>query len=253
MEKQKKEITTNTILLIGLVTLLIIAPLSFYLGKTFAKKEQPNSIDNLENNVVNTPTEENQNDKNDAANWLLQLYFDPLVPLFDGEYGDEEKLLISFEVYKQAQFQDKMNISCSALYAEYSNATPDNTNIEHYTINMNGINGYCYDSAYVTKYETINKEAKKLFGEQYDLAKIDSTVLFSRINYLESLDGYAELECNCGGAYDSHYEITDVKIKNNELHVQINYYNVNNEVSKFTFIFLDKGNSSYILETVNKI
>lgn len=241
MENKKN----NIILIIVIAILLALIPICFYLGMQFANKENEHSLSN------NT-AEEEPNITTDDANWLMQLYFDPLVPLFDGIYGDEEKLLITFSIYDQAQIPQKELVTCNEIYDGLDYAIKDQFQ-DSYLVSLKDEDAFCFKNTKLTKYENINKEAKTHFGEDYNLVKNDVTIQFARFDYIESLASYAELDCGCGGDYSAYYDIVDASINQNKLHVQINYVDNDNQEAKYEFVFKYQGSSSYILEKVKNI
>ena len=124
-------------------------------------------------------------------------------------------------------------------YAEKSNfdykckeAFPNSTLDEYgfYNINEGNFAGACSENRNPDEYsgatyEEVNKSYKKLFGNEKDAPKKNTSFGLDRYGYSEKYDAYIKLDCRCGGSYfpDRYLDITNATIQCNRLEVTFKY------------------------------
>ena len=159
-----------------------------------------------------------------------------LPELLNNKLSDKNKVYIT--IHNSSSIKKKTNKTCSEVFPNINMSENNKVEKDEYM-------GFCADNiSNYYNYDELNSINKNLFGNSSNLPIINEMIVFSAstsyIPYLYSntLNGYVELSCNCGGTFangDKLYRIINTSKDDNKITIDIMYLQLVNHEGVLSF------------------
>lgn len=197
-----------------------------------------------------------------------------LPTLLSEKLTDMNKLYIV--LHNSDRIKESSSIKCEELFPNFKFEKESSGT----KIIFNGESAFCGESNYYYDYEKLNAEYHSLFGKASNLSKIQGLLKYNGYSsanipypfaYSNTIDGYVELSCNCGGTGipNKFYRIINTEEDAKKLIIDIKYAESddatvigddkkldklfeNENLKKFRFNF-EKNHDRYYLISIDNI